>query len=255
MRAIHPTLLAAALLPLPGCGDSLASGPALELLLGKQPFPDDPRWLHLWVDEGAEGVLISCELSRPSGEIDEEDTETVMLDKVWVPPPDWAEPVAWTEEDDFSWALSLHLLVDFDTFDFQRAATAFDLQDTDALPGVWGMADSVARLHGEGDIDLLGLTIVAGEVPPELDEAGRSWVGFAQEIVAATGTFVGAVTALDPDDQQFFNDIGIPVRRLDSLDDASLALLFGQPFGGIDISEDCYETFDNERATSPRSSP
>ena len=155
----------------------------------------------------------------------------------------------------FSWALSLHLLVDNDTFDFRRAAEAFEMQDTEALPGVWGMADSVARLHGQGEIDLLGETIVAGEVPPELDEAGRSWVGFAQEIVVATGTFVGAVTALDPDDQQFFNDVGIPVRRLDSLDDASVALMFGQPFGGVDVSEDCYETFEGERGSAPRSSP
>jgi hypothetical protein len=193
------------------------------------------------VDEGAEGVIVSCELARPSSGVNEESQETVMLDQVWVPPPEWAEPVAWTDEEDFSWALSLHLLVDGDTFTFERAAAAFEAQDPSALPGVWGMADSVARLHGEGNIDHLGESIVAGEVPPELDDDGRAWVGFAQEIVVATSTFAGAVTALDPEDQQAFNTDGIPVRRLASLDDTSIALLFGQPFGGVEGAEECLE--------------
>lgn len=244
MRPIRPSMLAVALLPVTGCGDSLVSGPALEVLLGKQPFPDTPRWLHMWVDEGAEGVVVSCELARPTGPVDAEGRDTIMLDQVWVPPPEWAEPVAWTGESDFAWALSLHLLVDGETFSFDRAAAAFEEQDPDALPSVWGMADSVARLHGEGNMELLGETIVAGEVPPELDADGRAWVGFAQEIVVATGTFAGAVTALDPEDQQVFNDDGIPVRRLASLDNTSIALLFGQPFGGVEGAEDCLEEGD-----------
>ncbi|HCH61608.1 MAG: hypothetical protein CL927_00230 [Deltaproteobacteria bacterium] len=246
MRILHPTLLAVGLLPTMGCGDSLVSGPALEVLLGKQPIPDNPRWLHMWVDEGAEGVLVSCELARPTRRVNEESRDTVMLDQVWIPPPQWAEPVAWTEEDDFSWALSLHLLVDGDVFTLDRAAIGFEAQDLAMLSGVWGMADSVARLHGRGEMDLLGRTVVAGEVPPELDDDGRSWVGFAQEIVVATSTFVGAVTAIDPEDQQVFNNEGIPVRRLSSLDDTSIALLFGQPFGGVDVAPDCFDSDDFE---------
>lgn len=244
------TLLASVfLLPIIGCGDSLISGPALDRLLGLEPFPANPAWLPLWVDEGGEGVLYSCGFEPVPGEVDEEDEDTVVLDQVWVPPPDWSEPVAWTEGRSFAWALGLHLLVDRDRFDFERAAFAFDEEDIDQLVGVWGLADSFARLHGEGNLDALGDEVVAGQVPPELDDDGRSWVGFAQEIVVATGTFAGAVTALDRDEQDELYD-GIPVRRLSSLDDASISLLFGLPFGGVGLAGECDEHFEDER-TAP----
>ena len=174
----------------------------------------------------------------------------MVLDQVWVPPPDWTEPVAWTEEESYTWALALHLLVDRDQFDFERAAFAFEEEDVDGLVGVWGLADSYARLHGEGDLDTLGDDIIAGEDPPELDDDGRAWVGFAQEIVLATGTFAGAVTALDEEEQDELYD-GIPVRRLSSLDDASVSLLFGIPFGGVGLSGDCEELLEDERRTPP----
>ena len=225
--------------PFVGCGDSLVSGPALDRLLGIEPLPADPRWLSLWVDEGGEGVLVSCALAPVPGDLDEDDDDTVVLDRVVVQPPEWTEPIAWTEADDYAWALALHLLVDAEVFDPERAAVAFEEEDIDGFSGVWGMADSVARLHGEGDRGALGDEVVAGQVPPELDEDGRAWVGFAQEIVVATGTFVGAVTALDPDGVDELEEDGLPVRRLSSLDRASETLLFGVPFGGVELGDDC----------------
>jgi len=237
-------------LSLAGCGDSLISGPALERLLGFEPFPSQPAWLPLWVDEGGEGVLYTCEFVPVPGSVDRQDADTVVIGKVWVPPPEWTEPVAWTEEDDFSWALGLHLLVDRERFDFEMASRAFDDEEVSSLAGVWGLADSYARLHGEGDLEAMGDAVVAGQVPPELDDDGRTWVGFAQEIVLATGTFAGAVTALDPEETSDLYG-GIPVRSLSSLDDASIALLLGQPFGGVGLSGRCEDLLDAERTTPP----
>jgi|GEM_PF-4720693 len=240
--------IAALFLPLVGCGDSLVSGPALDRLLGIEPFPARPAWLQMWVDEGGEGVLYSCDLAPVPGSVDEEDDDTVVLDQVWVPPPEWAEPVAWTEEESFVWALGLHVLVDRDRFDPVRAADAFDHEELEGLVGVWGMADTYARLHGEGDLHELGEAVVAGQVPPELDDDGRAWVGFAQEIVVATSTFAGAVTALDEEDQEVLVEDGLPVRRLDTLDQTSVSLLFGLPFGGVDLVGDCEDAFDDARS-------
>ena len=246
--ALLPTLS----LLLSGCGDSLVSGAALDILLGLEPFPEEPMWLTLWVDEGGEGVLASCELAPVPGEIEREDDDTVILDKTWIPPPEWVEPVAWTEGEEFAWALGLMVLVDGARFDFDQAAVALEEQEPELLPGVWGMADANALLLGEGDIEALGGAVVAGSAPPELDEDGRAWVGFAQEIVVATGSFAGAVTALDLDDQDDLSEFGLPVRRLDTLDDTSLQLLFGVPFGGVGVDGECEDPLDWRRRGARR---
>ena len=244
MPARFPRLVT--LLALTGCGDSLVSGTALELMLDMGRVPERPGWVQLWVDEGGEGIVVSCEVMPVPRELIEDSEDTLVIDRLEVPPPDWAEPVAWTEHDEFSWALALHLLVDRDRLDFLDAAEALEFGEVEDIPGVWGMADTLARLHGEGDTEALGDTIIAGQVPPELDDDGRAGVGFANEIVAATGTFEGALAALDPDDQADLSEDGLPVRRLDTLDNASLLLLSGEPFGGLELAQDCDELFDLE---------
>lgn len=234
------------LLSLTGCGESLVSGTTLELTLGLGRVPERPGWVQLWVDEGGEGIVVSCEILPVRPGAIEDDEDALILDRIEVPPPDWVEPVTWTDHDAFSWALALHLLVDRDRLDFLAAADALEFGEADDVPGVWGMADTLARLHGEGDTDALSEAIIAGQIPPELDDDGRAWVGFANEIVAATSTFEGALAALDPEDQADLNEDGLPVRRLDTLDNASLLLLSGEPFGGLELAPDCDDLFDGE---------
>jgi len=233
-------------LPLIGCGDSLVSGTALELMLDLGQVPERPGWVQLWVDEGGEGIVVSCEVVPMNHEALAEDQDTVVIDRLEVPPPEWSDPVAWTEHDEFAWALALHLLVDRDRLHLVDAAEALEHGEVEEVPGVWGMADTIGRLHSEGDTEALGEAIIAGQVPPELDDDGRAWVGFAGEIVAATGTFEGALAALDPHDQADLTEDGLPVRRLDTLDNASLLLLSGEPFGGLELADDCDEVFDDE---------
>ena len=235
-----------AALPLLGCGDSLISGPALEFMLDIGRVPERPGWVQLWVDEGGEGILVSCEVIPIPAQLMGDDQGTVVIDRLEVPPPEWTEPVAWTEQGDLRWALALHLLVDRDRLSFEATAAALEDGEVDQAAGVWGMADTIARLHLDGEIDHAGEALIAGEVPPELDEDGRSWVGFANEIVAATGTFEGALAAIDVEEQIDLIDEGLPVRRLDTLDNASLLLLSGDPFGGLELAWDCDEEADFE---------
>lgn len=249
LSRLHPLVA----LPLLGCGDSLISGPALELMLDIGRVPERPGWVQLWVDEGGEGILVSCEVIPVPARVLVDDQSTVVIDRLEVPPPEWTEPVAWTDQDNFRWALALHLLVDRDRLSLEATAAALEDGEIDQAAGVWGMADTLARLHIDGNTDDAGEAIIAGQVPPELDEDGRSWVGFANEIVAATGTFEGALAAIDVEEQIDLIEEGLPVRRIDTLDNASLLLLSGDPFGGLELAWDCDEEaeFEEEEGEYP----
>ncbi len=238
----------AALLPLPlialtACGDSLLSGAALEDALGLDRLPDSPGWMRAWVDEGGDGVLLSCDLEElsPLWNEDDEDDDPVYLGRAEVPAPSLQEPPVWTEGDGYDWAVSIFVLVDLDRIDLDALVEA--LEDEEAIPetrGVWGVADEHVRLHGDGDMEALGRDLVAGQVSPELDD-GSVWMGYAPRLVAATGSFSGALTALELDDGHLLQEEGIRVRHVESLDDATLALLSGELFGGLGLADDCDE--------------
>ena len=236
----------AALLPLPlialtACGDSLLSGAALEDALGLDRLPDSPGWMRAWVDEEGDGVLLSCDLEAlsPLWYPDDEDDDPVYLGRAEVPAPGPQEPPIWTEGDGYDWAVSVFVLVDLERIDLDALVEA--LEDDGVISeirGVWGVADEHVRLHGGGDMEALGRDLVAGQVPPDLDD-GVAWMGYAPRLVMATGSFSGALTALEPDDGEALQEEGIRVRHLESLDDATLALLSGEPFGGLGLADDC----------------
>jgi hypothetical protein len=227
---------------LTGCGDSLLSGAALEEALGVDRLPESAGWMRAWVEEGGEGVLLSCELEEIEElDIDEDDDDVVYFGRAEVPAPEVAEPLAWTETDDYEWGLALFVLVDLDRVIVEEVVEVLEEgEELFETTGLWGIANEHVRLHGDGDMDALGDELVAGQVPPELDD-GQAWMGFAPRIVDATGTFVGALTALEPEDQEDVWEEGLTVRHLDTLDDATLRLLSGEPFGGVGLADDCDE--------------
>jgi hypothetical protein len=231
------------LLFLTACGDSLLSGAALEDALGIDRLPNEPAWLRAWVDEGGEGVLLSCELEEMEllewDEEDEEEEGEVIFGRAELPAPEVGEPIAWTEADGFAYAISLFVLVDLERLDLDRVVDVLEEEEElREVFGIWGMADAHVRLHGEGDMDALGEALVAGQVPPELD-GGHAWMGYAPRVVDATGSFAGALTALEPDEAEFLDEDGLSVRNLESLDEATIRLLSGAPFGGLGLAEDC----------------
>lgn len=230
------------LLLLTACGDSLLSGAALEDALGLDRLPENPGWMRAWVDEGGEGVLLSCALEEMEAlEFEEDEDDGVYFGRAEVPAPQIGDPPVWTEGEGYAWAVAIFVLVDLERIDL--GAVVEVLEDDEELTearGVWGVADEHVRLHGEGDMDALGTDLVAGQVPPELDD-GQAWMGYAPRLVAATGSFSGALTALDLDDGEALQEDGIRVRHLESVDEATLALLSGASFGGLGLADDCDE--------------
>ncbi|MEC8423015.1 MAG: hypothetical protein VX000_04510 [Myxococcota bacterium] len=201
--------------------------------------------MRAWVDEGGEGVLLSCRLEdvRPLDPDRDEDDESdeVLFGRVELPAPEIGDPVMWTEVDDYGYAVALFLLVDVKRLDLGGVVAALEEEDElGAVHGVWGLADAHVRLHGFGDMDALGDALVAGQTPPELDD-GQAWMGYAPRVVDATGSFAGALTALDEDESRVLNEDGLTVRNLASLDEATLRLLSGSPFGGLRLAADCDE--------------
>lgn len=233
------------LLLLTACGDSLLSGAALEDALGIDRLPDEAAWMRAWVDEGGEGVVLSCELEEVEplefDEEDEEEEDAVIFGRAYLPPPEVGDPVSWTEADGYEYAVALFLLVDLNRLDLGAVVEA--LEEEDELGetfGIWGVADAHVRLHGEGDMDALGDALVAGQTPPELDD-GHAFMGYAPRVVDATGSFAGALTALDEEEAEILDEDGLSVRNLESLDEATLRLLSGASFGGLGLAEDCDE--------------
>ena len=226
---------------LAACGDSLLSGAALEDALGIDRLPNEPGWMRAWVDEGGDGVLLSCELEEMEAldqDVEDEERE-LIFGRTEVPAPDIREPPVWTESEGFTYAVALFVLVDLERLDLRSIVEI--LEDGDELEevhGVWGMADGHVRLHGEGDMEALGDALVAGQVPPELDD-GQAWMGYAPRVVDATGAFAGALTAMEEEDLEFLEEEGLTVRSLESLDAATLRLLAGVPFGGLGLADDC----------------
>lgn len=252
--ALAPALAAAA------CGDSLLTGAQAERLLGNTPPPSRPAWMQLWVDDDLTGAVVSCDLQPISADLRRQVREQPTATRLDVPPPQPVEPPVWSGEETFRgetwWAVSLHLLVDEGRIAQEASAELFltDVEEAilegrdgfshiETVPGLWGVADTTARLYVEGDPEVVGDQVIAGAVPPDLNDDGIAWVGFAQEVVHAVGSFEGALTALDPEDQQALNRQGLPVRRIDAVDDATLKVVSGLSFGGMDLALDCIEFF------------
>lgn len=226
----HEPMLLLLMTSLTGCGDPLLNGASVGARLETQ-VPTEPSWNLRWL--APTGVSVSCEVE----EIKRFDEAALILGALELLPPVLPEPPVWVDESEHGYSYALALLTVIDEELWELRATP-----EEALTGTWGVSETWAVLFVDGDLDAAALELLAGDGDEGITlESNLTWVGWAPELILATGTPEGAL--FFPADSQYaaLDATGVPVTSMLYADAATAEVVSGAAVGGAVLLEGCPE--------------
>jgi hypothetical protein len=224
--------LALSLLALTACGDSLVGGDFLEELLGLQEFPTEVAWELRWYQGPDAPLLVECGLREPHTGMAA--LEEILFGVAEVPPPVVEEvPEAGTLIEGEGYAYGIALLVLMEPAVYHDADPERESVALDPSRGTWGVVDEFVVLVADGEPDALRWELM---VEPEdgVIEPGVQLVEFLPEVVLGTGSFAGSIFPIEPEEQDFIWEVGLPAVHLDYLEGYLWEVFEGLPMGGAE---------------------